>query len=314
MTSTKVKIGSLEVPPIAVGTAQWGGSPQGRWGWNDDSFKNAKEAYEFFEKNGVGFYDTAELYGESEVHISQFRTSDTIVTTKFMPSKDRSEQYPDIVTSALKNSLARLKMDSVPLYQVHSPLNIPSYEKLIIGLKAVIDAGLTKEVGLSNYSLEQLKEVVGLATKHGIKIASLQLDFSLLRTLPISSGIIPYCHENNIAILAYSPLSRGMLTDKYDLDIPESMPQNRGFERHDLNKVKQLLGVLRDLTKKYNVSVGNVATNWVICKGAIPIIGAKDLEQAKQAIGCLGFRLTQDEVAQLDKYASEGSVDAWRRG
>ncbi|CAO3633697.1 unnamed protein product [Cunninghamella blakesleeana] len=313
---------TIKVPPICNGCWQYGDTTY--WGWTEESKNNCKKAFDTAYELGLGFYDTAEVYGEdgeSEREIGEFRKSYTeeeqkqqIIATKYFPYEERTE-FPKVLLSALKDSLDRLGVNKVDLYQIHAPIHPASIEVVADALADAFDAGLVKTVGVSNYGLGEIERMHAALKKRGIQLASNQVSFSLVRTHPKTSGLVKLCHDLGVAILAYSPLGMGILTGKYKN--PDQWPKERKriFGSFEPNQLKQLLTHIESLSIKYNRQPSAIALNWIINKGAIPIAGAKNEKQMRQNAEALGFALTDDEIATLDKYAFEGTTDKdWKHG
>ncbi|CAO3639919.1 unnamed protein product [Mucor hiemalis] len=205
-----VLAGVVSIPPIAIGAWQWGDKTY--WNWTPEAEKDAKEAFDKAVELGIPFYDTAEVYGdgESEREIKRFREAYSeeerkkqIIATKYFPHDYRT-QFPDVLLSALKDSLARLGTLDVDLYQIHAAIHPASIETVANALADAFDAKLVKAVGVSNYSIDEIKVMHAALKKRGIPLASNQVSFSLVRTIPEKSGLVQLCHDLGIAILAYS--------------------------------------------------------------------------------------------------------------
>jgi pyridoxine 4-dehydrogenase len=197
---------------------------------------------------------------------------------------------------------------NVDLAQIHwSTANYAPWQEgaLLDGLADLYDRGLVKAVGLSNYGSQRLKQVYKKFSDRGVPIATLQVQYSLLSTYPVTQlGIKEVCDELGIKTIAYSPLALGLLTGKYSEK--GSLPKGiRGLLfRQLLPKIQPLLLCLQEIAESYQKTMSQVAINWCICKGFIPIPGAKSVEQAQENIGALGWQLDADRVAQLDRTAA----------
>ncbi|CAO3670777.1 unnamed protein product [Rhizopus microsporus] len=319
---TKLTLGkAIQVPPIAIGCWQWG--DKSYWDWTPEAEEDAKKAFNKAFELGIPFYDTAEVYGdgESESEIKRFRESyaeeeknQQIIATKFFPHPDRI-QFPDVLLSALKDSLARLGMFKVDLYQIHAAIHPAEIEVVADALADAYDAGLVKAVGVSNYGLDEIKRMHAALQKRNVPLASNQISFSLLRTIPEKSGLIQLCHDLGVAVLAYSPLGMGLLTGKYDPHGPFPEKRDRFFKKFDPEQLTKLLDTLKALSQKYERSQSAIALNWCIAKGTIPIGGARTANHVEQNFTALGFRLSQDEINTLDKFAFVGSNNnEWQHG
>jgi pyridoxine 4-dehydrogenase len=176
------------------------------------------------------------------------------------------------------------------------------------GLADLYEQGLVKGVGLSNYGPKRLKQVHQKFVERGVPIATLQVQYSLLSTYPVTIlGLKDVCDQLGIKLIAYSPLALGVLTGKYS----ENGPFPKGIRgllfRQILPGVRSLLSCLQEVAQSRNKTMSQVAINWCICKETIPIPGAKSVEQAKENIGALGWQLDSGEISELDKAAM--SVD-----
>ncbi|CAF0968700.1 unnamed protein product [Rotaria sordida] len=313
---TKIKLADrILISPLVLGTAAWGDKKV--WTWSEECDAKAKEAFDMSISKGINTFDTAEVYGngESERSIARYKTNhpnagDIVLATKFLPYPYRFS-YPSSLINALRASLDRLQVDCVDLYQIHGPIHFRSIEVLADALAEAVKLGLTKTVGVSNYSTDEMIKMYDCLQKHGIQLASNQVEFSLLRRLPETSGLIAECHKRGIAVLGYSPLAMGRLTGKYSAANPP--PSGRPFSNINMDELEPILETMRRIANKYNVSVSSVALNYVICKGVIPLGGARDAKQAEQNTGALGWRLTNEEIVELESYRFNPANAFWQR-
>jgi aryl-alcohol dehydrogenase-like predicted oxidoreductase len=201
---------------------------------------------------------------------------------------------------ALEGSLRRLGVDQVELYQIHWPNPPVSIETWADALAHVIEAGLARQVGVSNYSAGQMRRAFVTLARRGAPLASNQVEYSLLQRAPERNGVMSACAELGVRLIAYSPLGQGLLTGKYTPDNPP--PGVRGWSSRDkLARARPLLRLLREIGEAHgDKTPAQVALNWTICKGALPIPGARDARQAEENSGALGWRLSAEEVAALD--------------
>lgn len=290
---------------IEIGTGTWAWGDKLVWGFGKDySDADVRAAFDASVSVGVTFFDTAELYGfgTSERLLGQFiRDSGqtAYVATKFFPLPWRLTKGQLI--GALRGSLKRLGLAKVNLYQIHwnTPLFAP--EKAAGALADALDAGLTRAVGVSNYNREQTIQAHSILAQRGYPLASNQVEYSLLNREIERDGTMAACREHNVRIIAYSPLGMGLLTAKYTTENPP--PGYRARQaRKVLPKLPPLLEALREIGEAHgDKSPAQVAINWTICKGTLPIPGAKNAKQMEHNAGALGWRLSEDEVARLDE-------------
>ncbi|CAK8565392.1 unnamed protein product [Lathyrus sativus] len=318
----KVKLGGsdLKVTTIGIGAWSWGDTTYwNNFQWNDRNEKAAKEAFDASIDGGLTFFDTAEVYGSglafgainSETLLGRFLRErkerdpnvDVAVATKFAALPWRLGRQS--VISALKDSLGRLGMTSVDVYQLHWP-GVWGNEGYIDGLGDAVEKGLVKAVGVSNYSEKRLREAYKRLKKRGIPLASNQVNYSLIYRTPEENGVKASCDELGISLIAYSPIAQGVLTGKYTPEKPPSGPRGRIYTPEFLTTLKPLLNKIAEIGDKYNKTSTQVSLNWLVAQGnVIPIPGAKTAEQAEEFKGALGWRLDNDEVAELRSLASK---------
>ena len=301
------------IHPLGVGTWAWGDtSTWGMGGYDHDlSEATIREAWDASLEAGVTFFDTAEVYGggESERIIGGLlsadpeRASRAIIATKFMPSPWKL-QVTSALLGALRASLERLGLASVDLYQIHGPVSLRGLGALAEALATAHQEGLVKEVGVSNYSAKETRTIHAELAKRGVALATNQIEFSLLRRVPETGGLLATCAELGVVPLAYSPLGQGRLTGKYSAKNPP--PGKRGFSAHPMETVDQVVAELRRIGEAHQRTPGQVALNWIMAKGAVPIPGAKNEAQALENAGAMGWELGADDVAALDRVALPG--------
>jgi aryl-alcohol dehydrogenase-like predicted oxidoreductase len=305
---------AVSIPLLGVGTWAWGDrSTWGMGGYDTDLTKaSIEEAWDASIDAGVTFFDTAEVYGggESERIIGELRRHDparaasVVLATKFMPSPWKVNVRGALLKS-LRASLRRLGVDTVDLYQIHGPISLRSHAALADALAAAHQAGLVKAVGVSNYSVKETRSIAAELDKRDMRLATNQIEFSLLRRMPETGGLLAACAELGVVPLAYSPIGQGRLTGKYSTGNPP--PGKRNFSNHPMEIVDAVVSRLREIGEKHGAKKpSQVALNWVMAKGAVPIPGAKSRAQAEENAGALGWSLDPDDVAALDEAALPG--------
>jgi aryl-alcohol dehydrogenase-like predicted oxidoreductase len=196
-------------------------------------------------------------------------------------------------------------MPWVHLYQIHGPISLRSHRAMAAALAVPYRAGLVKAIGVSNYSEREMRALHGELAKLGIPLASNQIEYSLLRTMPETNGLLRACRELGVVVLAYSPLAQGRLTGKYSANTPP--PGSRQFSDYPMQEIEPVVAELRRVGERYGGKApAQVALNWLICKGAVPIPGAKNAAQAEQNAGALSWRLSDDDVRALDRVSKPG--------
>lgn len=316
----------VAIPALGVGTWAWG--DEATWGMGtydkDMTLDTIAEAWAASIDAGATFFDTAEVYGsgESERIIGKLladdpgRATKVQIATKFMPSPWKLNVRKRLAES-LHASLERLGVDKVALYQLHGPVSLRGHGALAEALAEVHQAGLVEAVGVSNYSVRETRSIDAELRKRGLRLASNQIEYSLLRRSPESSGLLAACAELGVVPLAYSPIGQGRLTGKYSAANPP--PSTRSFSDHPMETVDAIVAELRRIGEANgDRPPSQVALSWIIAKGAVPIPGAKNRAQAEENAGALTFAMADADVAALDAAALEGirSVKSriWQHG
>jgi aryl-alcohol dehydrogenase-like predicted oxidoreductase len=315
MTDARIPLAGSDysLSPMGLGTWAWGDRFVWGMGGYDRSygFETIRAAYRASVDAGITLLDTAEMYGrgESERIIGRLLGEDAtirsrvVVATKFLPLPWKYDVSSALMTS-LRASLDRLKMPWVHLYQIHGPVSLRSHGAVALALAEAHQAGLVKAVGISNYSERETRAMHSALAAHGIPLATNQIEFSLLRTMPESTGLLQACQELGVLVLAYSPVGQGRLTGKYTASNPP--PGRRSFSAFPMEEVEPIVAELRQIGDAYEKTPSQVALNWIICKGAIPIPGAKNRKQAEENAGALGWRLSPEHVQALDAVSKRG--------
>ena len=306
----RVQLGStgITIAAIGVGTWAWGDKlfwGYGKGGYSDDDLH---AAFEGSVQAGINFFDTAEAYGRgrSETllgHAEQTLGRRVIIATKLFPYPYRLSSR--VLVGTLNHSLRRLGRNSVDLYQMHWPFPPVPIRSWMHAMADAKDEGLTQAVGVSNYNLDQTRTAVDALDVRDVRLASNQVEFHLLQRKHERSGLLQYCRDHQITLLAYSPLAMGLLSGKYTPANPPPGMRGRRYRSAYLARIQPLLDTIRRIGDAQGKTPAQIALNWVLCKGAVPIPGAKNLRQAQENAAALGWRLSSAQVATLDE-ASDG--------
>jgi aryl-alcohol dehydrogenase-like predicted oxidoreductase len=312
MIDAMIQLGrtGIDISPLGLGTMQWGDIKYTvQSGSNIDQY--IRGAYQESLASGITFYDTAEMYGSgiSELYLGRYlrEISDkVVVATKFMPFPWRLTKGE--LRSALLCSLKRLGINHVDLYQMHWPIPPVKISSWMDAMADAVADGLIRAVGVSNYSTSQTQRAFDALAKRQIPLASNQVKYSLLDRHPESSGLVDLCKKLEVTLIAYSPLEKGILTGKYS---PGNLPQGFLAWRYNktyLKKIDPIITVLHEIGETYGgKGSAAVALNWLICKGVVPIPGARNQKQAQDNAGALGWKLSNDEVDRLDRISDQVS-------
>jgi aryl-alcohol dehydrogenase-like predicted oxidoreductase len=290
---------------IELGVGAWAWGDRLMWGYGRGyELDDVRAAFETSINAGVRLFDTAEVYGQgmSERILGQFlkeTKQPVFLATKFMPFPWRLNR--SALRNALEASLRRLGVAAVDLYQMHHTLPPVTIETWMGAMAEVAQAGLVRAVGVSNYNSDQMRRAHERLLREGLHLASNQVEYSLLNRRVEKNGLLKHCAELGVKLIAYSPLAMGILSGKYGPENPP--PGGRGmlYNRRMLEKTQPLIHLLRRIAADQGGKTpAQVALNWTICKGTLPIPGAKTQIQAEQNAGALGWRLSEEQMAELD--------------
>lgn len=308
------------ISKIGLGTWQFGSR---EWGYGED-YAN-REAHSVVERAlemGINFFDTAEVYarGRSEEILGRALDGRRVfVATKFLPIVP----LPGRIERRAQASRRRLQVEQIDLYQMHWPNPAFPARLGMEGMRRVQSAGITRHVGVSNYSLSRWKQADELL---GSPIRSNQVLFNLVRRQPIRK-LIPFAASNDRIIIAYSPLAQGFLSGKYSPgNRPEGMRRrnllNPLASSANLARSTPLIDALRRIGSTHGATPAQVALSWVLSHpNTVAIPGASSAAQVTQNAEAADLILAEDEIIRLNDIAGSldlkggirGAIEAMRR-
>jgi aryl-alcohol dehydrogenase-like predicted oxidoreductase len=289
----------------------------GAWAWGDKSMWNyghgytdadIEQAFKTSLAAGITLIDTAEAYGmgRSEIltgNMAKSAGTSVLIATKFMPFPWRLGR--NAMMRALDRSLERLGLDHVDLYQIHWPFPPLPVEHWVEQLAQAVKSGKTLTAGVSNYNKTQMQSAYSVLSKYNLPLASNQVEYHLLNRTVEKNGLLDRCKELGVRLIAYSPLAKGLLTGKYTSENPAPGLRSGKFARVQ-KELPKLISLMNEIGQGHGDKISaQVALNWLICKGTLPIPGAKTGKQAEQNAGALGWRLTAEEVKALDNASDQ---------
>ncbi|GAA5417289.1 aldo-keto reductase IolS [Paraliobacillus ryukyuensis] len=308
----RVQLGQsgLYVNPIGLGTNAVGGHNI----YPNLDEEAGKDLVRTALKKGINFLDTAYIYGPErseelvgEVVKESGKREEVVIATKgahkFVGNETIMDNSPEFLVEAVESSLKRLQTDYIDLFYIHFPDDHTPKDEAVAALQELKEKGQIKAIGVSNFSLEQLKE----ANKNGL-VDVYQGEYNLLQR-DAEKDILPYCAKNNITFIPYFPLASGLLAGKYTKDttfndLRQNMAhfQGRQFE-HNLEKVNQVRGI----AEEKGVGVPHIVLAWYLAQPAIDAIipGAKREEQVISNLKTLDVTLTEHEIERIDSIFSE---------
>lgn len=309
----------LHLTPIGFGAwAIGGGNWDFAWGAQDDS-ESIRAIHQALDE-GINWIDTAAIYGlgHSEEIVGQAVGSSShkpLIFTKCSMRWDAERKiYRSLkaasVVEELEGSLRRLGVETIDLYQIHWPNPEDEIEEGWAELARQQKAGKIRWIGVSNFNVDQMKQAQAIAP-----ITSLQPPYSMLRPA-IETEILPYCLENGIGVINYSPMVSGLLTGRMSAERVAAMPADDWrrkaveFNEPRLSRNLKLVELLREIGEAHEVEPGVVAVTWTLHHPAITaaIVGGRSGEQVRGLAPALHFRLTEEEFARIGAFLAANPV------
>ncbi|MEH2001289.1 MAG: aldo/keto reductase [Nostoc sp.] len=306
----------LHITPIGFGAWAIGG---GGWafGWGEQDDQESITAINSALDLGVNWIDTAAIYGlgHSEEVVAKAlkgRSDRPYIFTKCSMIWDEKGKIgnslkADSLRREVEASLRRLDIETIDLYQIHWPKPDSEIEEGWTTLAKLKDEGKVRYIGVSNFNVEQLKRAQEIAP-----VTSLQPPYSLVKR-DVENEILPFCQENNIGVIVYSPMQSGLLTGKMTSERVANLPdddwrRNSGeFQEPRLSRNLKLVEVLQHIGEQHDRSPGEVAIAWTLNNPAVTaaIVGGRNPKQVEGIIGAGKFRLNQQELDQIGAFLRE---------
>ncbi|MGB7498100.1 MAG: aldo/keto reductase [Candidatus Acidiferrum sp.] len=314
------KLGNSDLQITSVGFGAWstgGGGWEFSWGPQDD--QDSIAAIHAALELGVNWIDTAAVYGlgHSEEVVARalksWRGPRPYVFTKCVMRWDATRKVftshsAKSVRQECEESLLRLQIESIDLYQIHWPPadNGPGLEEAWQTLADLKKEGEVRWIGVSNFDVPQLQRAEKIAP-----VTSLQPPYSILRR-QIEQSVLPYCEQRGIGVIVYSPMFSGMLTGGMTRERAASLPaddfrkRNPEFQEPKLSKNLELVDKLGEIGARYGRTPGEVAIAWTLRNPAVTgaIVGARNAKQAQGVMRAGEFSLHPEEIAEIDFYSA----------
>jgi aryl-alcohol dehydrogenase-like predicted oxidoreductase len=305
----------LELTVIGLGTWAIGGNWQYGWGNqnDDDSIAAINEAMDC----GINWIDTAPIYGcgDSETRIGKAlkgMSAKPIIATKCgMLWNERREKInclePQSIIKECEDSLRRLAVEVIDLYQMHWPLPNERIEDGWTAMATLQKQGKVRYIGVSNFNMSQLERIAAICPA-----ASLQPPYSLINR-DIEKELLPYCQTNNVGVICYSPMQKGLLTGAFSKDRMESLPADD--VRHvdaEFNGKKfefnlELVEQLKAVAVQSGVTIAQLAISWVLRAGEVTaaIVGARKKGQIAETVKAVDITLSNDNIEQIEELLAQ---------
>jgi len=289
------------------------------WGPQDD---NASiEAIHTTLEGGVNWIDTAAVYGlghSEEVvarALAEWKGPRPYLFTKCERTWNEKREIggslkADSVRRECEDSLRRLRVERIDLYQIHWPEPDADIEEGWSTMAKLKEEGKVRWIGVSNFTVAQMARCGAIAP-----VTSLQPPYSAISP-EVEDELLPYCFKHGIGVIAYSPMKSGLLTGKMTRERIDSFPQDDfrrrvpAFREPQLSRNLELAELMREIGAKHGRTAGEVAIAWTLRNPAVTaaIVGMRSAEQAKGVLGALEFRLSPEEIARIDAFRQSAAT------
>ncbi len=305
----------LKLTTVGLGTWAMGGPWQFGWGPQDDN--EAIAAIQKALELGINWIDTAPAYGlghsEELVRkaLEQTNAKPIIATKCGLLWNEKKEKVPCLKAKSIReechSSLKRLNINVIDLYQMHWPEPEEDMEQAWEEMAKLKDQGKVRYIGVSNFKVEQLERIGKIAP-----VASFQPPYSMLHR-EVEDESLDYCARNNIGVVAYSPMQRGLLTGKFDqerlagLALDDHRRQNPDFQEPKFSATLQLVDKLRPIAERNGRTPAQLAIAWVLRRGEVTaaIVGARRPGQIEETAPASDFKLSKEDIEEIEKLLAE---------
>jgi aryl-alcohol dehydrogenase-like predicted oxidoreductase len=312
----------LKITPVGYGAWAIGGSGW-QFGWGSQNDGDSIAAIHKALELGVNWIDTAAVYGlgHSEEVVARALKSWSgarpYVFTKCALRWDSQGNVQkvlkaDSIRREVEDSLRRLSVDVIDLYQIHWPPDpdSPDLEEGWSTMAELKREGKVRWIGVSNFNVQQLKRAQAIAP-----VTSLQPPYSLIHR-EIEEQILPYCLRQDIGVIVYSPMASGLLTGAMTRERAAGLPKDDWRKEHpdfsepNLSRNLALVETLREIAKRHNRSIGEVAIAWTLHHPAVTgaIVGARNAKQAEGVMRAGELRLDKEEVNKIEEFFAQAAA------
>jgi len=301
----------IQVTPIGLGVMQFAGGGVFSMAFPNLNQEDKNVIIQAALSGGINWFDSAEMYGlgrsERSLAVALKAASvvdgEVVIATKWLPLFRTARNIP----RSIKSRQRYLDGYTIDLYMVHQPWSFSPPEDEMDAMADLVEAGLIRSVGVSNFDAERMRRAHQALEKRGLPLAANQMEYSLLDRRIESDGVLAAAKELGITITAYTPLGYGLLTGKYHKNpdrLEQASPIRRRMLKRDLETTRPIVESLEEIAKNYDATPGQVALNWVIHfqgEKVVTIPGATKVHQAEQSAGAMKFKLSDAEMARLDE-------------
>lgn len=305
----------IEITSIGLGTMQFSGRGVFKLMFPELPAETMNSIVQAAVDSGINWFDTAEIYGKGHseqaladgLKAAGQTDADAIIATKWSPFFRTARSIPRTIRDRRRN----LDGYTIDLYQIHQPYSFSTPEAEMNAMADLVENGEIRAIGVSNFSVGQMKRAHAALAKRGLPLASNQVQYSLINRRIESNGILDAARELGITIIAWSPLGSGLLAGKFHDDpaVLGSIPIVRRVQiNRRLEKTRPLITALQEIAAAHDVTPAQVALNWLVNyhgDTVVAIPGATKDYQAQQNAGAMYFELSREEMERINRLSHQ---------
>ena len=315
MQTRRLGFTELKLTTVGLGTWAMGGPWQFGWGPQDDGEAIAA-VLEALDR-GINWIDTAPIYGLGHSEelvgkaLKQAGVRPFIATKCGLLWNEKKQKISCLKKESIREechqSLKRLGIETIDLYQIHWPEPDEDVEQAWEEMTKLAEEGKVRYIGVSNFNIDRIKRVQKIAP-----VASLQPPYSMLHR-EVEDELLSYCARNNIGVVAYSPMQRGLLTGKFSAERLAGLPlddhrrRNPDFQEPQFSATLELVERLRDISERNGKTLAQLAISWVLAKSEITaaIVGVRKPDQIAETSAASDWNLSEEDTEEIEQLLAE---------
>lgn len=313
----KRRLGNTDLELTTVGLGAWAMGGPWLYGWgpqdDDESINTIVRALD----EGINWIDTAAIYGhgrsESVVGraLKQMRHKPIVATKCGLCWDEQNERIPRLKAQSIRtechDSLRRLGIDTIDLYQIHWNQPEEDIEDGWTEMARLVEEGKVRYIGVSNFDVGQIRRLQKIHP-----VASLQPPYSMLHR-EVEDELLDYCGTNDIGVIVYSPMQRGLLTGKFDAERVANLPEgdhrkvNPDFLEPQFSATLELVEGLKKIAERNGRTCAELAISWVLRRTEVTaaIVGARKPQQIVETAPAADWELSEKDIKQIERLLTE---------
>lgn len=315
MQTRKLGYTDLEITTVGLGAWAMGGPWLYGWGPQDDDESIATILRSMDE--GINWIDTAAIYGHGRSEtvvgraLKQMSQKPLIATKCGLCWDEQNERIPRLKAQSIRaechDSLRRLDIDTIDLYQIHFCEPDEDIEEGWTEMTRLVEEGKVRHIGVSNFSVEQIKRIQSIHP-----VASLQPPYSMLHR-EVEDELLEFCTENEIGVIVYSPMQRGLLTGTFDAERVAELPEgdhrraNPDFQQPQFDATMELVERLKEIAGRNGRTCAQLALSWVLRRPEVTaaIAGARRPDQIIETAPASDWNLSEKDIEEIEQLLAE---------